>query len=102
MLVHDLLLLIRQHLTRRIRSGEITERGLARKTGLSQSHLHNVLKGARGMTPEVADKILRHMRVSILDLLVDESGELVVRKGPGSEIRSQLDSRTASKYVSKT
>ena len=31
----------------RIRNGELTERGLARRTGISQPHLHNLLKGVR-------------------------------------------------------
>ena len=53
----------------RVRSGELTERGLARLTGVSQSHIHNVLKGVRILSPEVADRILRGLNLSLLDLL---------------------------------
>jgi plasmid maintenance system antidote protein VapI len=101
MLVRDLLSLLRDHLRLRIRNGLITERGLARKTGLSQSHIHNVLKGARILTPEVADQILRHMKLSILELVADERAQLSLRKGPARE-SSQPAARTASRYVSKT
>ena len=30
-----------------VRNGELTERALARTTGVSQPHIHNVLKGKR-------------------------------------------------------
>ena len=53
----------------RIRSGEITERGFAKLTGLSQPHLHNVLKGVRSLSTESADLIFRHLGISIADLL---------------------------------
>ncbi|MFN0105409.1 MAG: hypothetical protein ACKV2U_25390 [Bryobacteraceae bacterium] len=56
----------------RIRNGEISERGLARLTGISQPHVHNVLKGARALSPEFADVILVHFRLSPLDLLSRE------------------------------
>ena len=32
----------------RVRNGELTERGLARLVGVSQPHIHNVLKGSKG------------------------------------------------------
>jgi hypothetical protein len=62
----------------RVRSGEITERGLARLTGLSQPHVHNVLKGVRRLSPETADHLLDQFRITILDLM------------PGEEIRRQM------------
>ncbi len=52
----------------RVRSGELTERRLARLTGVSQPHIHNVLKGARIFSPETADQILENLRISIFDL----------------------------------
>jgi transcriptional regulator with XRE-family HTH domain len=52
----------------RVRGGELTERRLARLIGLSQPHLHNVLKGVRSLSPEVADRILRELKISLLDL----------------------------------
>jgi hypothetical protein len=53
----------------RVRNGELTERRLARLTGISQPHMHNVLKGIRTLSPEVADLLLRELRLSLLDLL---------------------------------
>ena len=53
----------------RIENGEFTERGLARILGISQPQVHNVLKGARKLKPEVADHIMRKLDMSLLDLL---------------------------------
>ncbi len=63
---------LREHLRSRLQSGEITERRLARLAGLSQPHVHNVLKGVRGLSNELADQILRQLRISLLDLLTPE------------------------------
>lgn len=56
----------------RVRNGEFTERGLARRLGISQSHLHNVLAGVRPLTPEMLDVILRGFGMSLLDLFAAE------------------------------
>jgi transcriptional regulator with XRE-family HTH domain len=61
-------LLIR-HLRQRIHCGEVTERGLARVTGISQPHLHNVLKGKRLLSLEMADRILAHLHLDLVSLL---------------------------------
>ena len=58
-----------EHLRERIRSGALTERGLARMAGISQPHVHNVLKGKRVFSIEAADAILRVLRLDLLDLL---------------------------------
>lgn len=58
-----------------LRNGEITERGLAAKVGLSQSHIHNVMKGERNLSGEAADRIMEGMGLTVLDLF--ERGELV-------------------------
>jgi plasmid maintenance system antidote protein VapI len=58
----------------RIKNGDFTERGLARLLGISQSQVHNVLKGARKLQPELADHLMSKLGVSMLDLL--EVGEL--------------------------
>jgi len=64
---------LQQHLLdqvrQRIRNGELTERSLARLTGISQPHVHNVLKGVRALSPELADVILASLRLSPLDLI---------------------------------
>jgi hypothetical protein len=57
------------HLRERVRSGELTERGLARLTGVSQPHIHNVLKGSRAFSVGSADLVLFHLKLDVLDLL---------------------------------
>ncbi len=56
----------------RINSGEFSERSLARVLQVSQPHLHNMLKGARGITGEFADHVMLKFKISILDLITDE------------------------------
>jgi hypothetical protein len=53
----------------RVRNGEFTERGLARIVGVSQPQIHNVLKGARKLTSELADLLLTKLNISVHDLL---------------------------------
>ena len=50
-------------------NGDFTERGLARILGVSQPQMHNVLKGARKLTPELADRLLARLGIDLLDLL---------------------------------
>jgi transcriptional regulator with XRE-family HTH domain len=61
-----------QHIRERVRSGELTERGLARLSGVSQPHLHNVLKGKRLLSAEKADVVLRKLNMDLLDLIRPE------------------------------
>jgi transcriptional regulator with XRE-family HTH domain len=68
----------------RIQSGELTERGFARRIGISQPHVHNVLKGVRNLSPEVFDITLKYFHLSILDL------------APQNELESSLAKRRAS------
>ena len=63
------------HLQVLVRSGELTERGLARITRVSQPHMHNVLKGKRFFSVQTADTILRELRMDVLDLI--DPGELL-------------------------
>ena len=57
------------HLQQRVRGGEITERSLSRVIGVSQPHLHNVLKGKHLLSNTMADRILRHLHLDLLDLI---------------------------------
>jgi len=69
-----------------VHNGALTERGLARRAGLSQSHIHNVLKGRRVLTPTTADRILEALGLSLLDLLEAAEVEPVLgraRQEPG-------------------
>lgn len=79
----------------RVRAGELTERGLARLCGISQPHMHNVLKNIRFLSTEALDRLMRALNVHITDLLWREmtdrdTGVRAVplarnRIGPGSE-----------------
>jgi hypothetical protein len=48
-----------------VRSGAVSERGLARLAGISQPHMHNVLKGIRALSLESADCLMRALDVTI-------------------------------------
>jgi transcriptional regulator with XRE-family HTH domain len=56
-------------LRERVRSGAVTERGLARMVGVSQPHIHNVLKGKRFFSLEKADQVLRSLGLDVLDFI---------------------------------
>ncbi|HWB99940.1 MAG TPA: hypothetical protein VG672_24700 [Bryobacteraceae bacterium] len=68
------------HVRTLVRNGEVTERGLARLAGISQPHLHNVLKGVRAMTPEIGDLLLVTLKLDLLDLFEPEAGHHAGRK----------------------
>ena len=86
MLMNDLLAALKSNLNGRIRNGELTERNLARRIGMSQAHVHNVLKGARILTAEVADLLMLELNLTVGDLVTGE--DLVAgRKPPGRELR---------------
>jgi Cro/C1-type HTH DNA-binding domain len=53
----------------KVQNGEMTERGLARMTGISQPHMHHILKGARRLSVENADRILSQLNMTVIDLL---------------------------------
>ena len=69
---HELQMRLVAFLRERIRSGELTERGLARLTRVSQPHIHNVLKEKRLLSIETSDRILRRLRMDLLDLVRPE------------------------------
>lgn len=72
------------HVLDRIHNGEFTERGFARRIGISQPHMHNVLKGVRSLSLDLSDSILRNLHISLLDLVPTEDLEanLNLRKPP--------------------
>src|SRR3569833_4214259 len=77
-----------------VQAGEISERALARRAGLSQPRLHNVLKGVRAPSPAAAGQLMRALDVSVPHLLwlsphisaseIREVPLLQNRIGPGS------------------
>ena len=74
-----------RYLNELVRRGEVSERGLAHLTGYSQPHIHNVLKGARGMNAELADQLLAGLGVSMMSLFTqDELSGLAPAAAPES------------------
>jgi DNA-binding transcriptional regulator YdaS (Cro superfamily) len=63
----------------RLASGEISERRLAHLIGISQPHMHNVVKGVRLLSPEIADRIVRKLGISLLELFPRQEVEAVWR-----------------------
>jgi transcriptional regulator with XRE-family HTH domain len=72
-----------------VQNGDLTERGLARMIGISQPHMHHILKGVRGLSVEKADRILRTLDMSIVDLLDADLFRIPPRK-----VRSMVGERT--------
>jgi transcriptional regulator with XRE-family HTH domain len=72
-------------LRNRIQNGDLTERRLARLTGISQPHIHNVLKGIRALSPEIADLLLKHLQLTIYDLLQPEETAQHAPSRPATE-----------------
>jgi hypothetical protein len=60
------------HLNQRVSRGEMSERSLARLTRYSQPHIHNVLKGSRALTAELADQVLQQLGIPLVSLLTQE------------------------------
>lgn len=71
------------HIQNRVRNGEISERSLARLTGISQPHVHNVLKGKRLLSPETADQMMMRLHIDLTDLLTAEDLERASRPQVG-------------------
>jgi len=90
----EILLKIVEIARHHVRTGRTTERRLAREAGLSQPHLHNLLKGIRRLSPESADQILEALNLRFSDIIWwlpgdPEPGTRVIpmvrdRIGPGS------------------
>ena len=85
--LYDLLL---RRLQRMIRNGAFTERGLARRVGLSQSHIHNVLNGVRVLTASTADRILESLGLSVVDLIEEEPGAALKKPPHQERVRGRI------------
>jgi hypothetical protein len=86
----------------RIRNGALSERQLAKLSGISQPHMHNILKGKRVLQTRLGDEILRQLRMNTADLTTSAStGEECYRPVPllagtlGTEMRYFQPERTA-------
>lgn len=77
-----------------VQSGEVSERALAGRACISQSHIHNVLKGIRALSPDAADRLMQALDVTIPQVLWSGGGRsaseikavpiLRTRIGPGA------------------
>jgi hypothetical protein len=72
----------------KVRNGEATERGLAKLTGISQPHMHNVLKGQRLLSGELADLILQKLNLTTLDLMEREEMVAFLNRNANLEARA--------------
>jgi hypothetical protein len=66
----------------RVRSGELTERGLARLSGISQPHMHHVLNNLRLLSTEATDRLMKALDLSVPDVLWRSAAE------PGIGVRA--------------
>jgi hypothetical protein len=57
------------HLGSLVRSGDSSERGLARFIGISQPHMHNILKGKKLLSMDTADRILAQLNLDLFDFI---------------------------------
>jgi hypothetical protein len=73
---------LRTTLRERVRNGTLTERGLARTIGISQPHMHHVLKGIRALSPQIADRILASLSLTAFDLVHKPELLRYVQKAP--------------------
>lgn len=71
--------LVLYELRRRVRTGASTERGLAVAIGISQPHMHNVLKGARALSLKKTDAVLGYLGLSVWDLAQQPASAKVER-----------------------
>lgn len=67
--IEQLLTALLEEVRRRVRNGQLTERGLARLAGISQPHLHHILKGKRGITPKLADRMIDILSLDLSALI---------------------------------
>lgn len=72
----DIHIRLTEHIALKVRRGDLTERALAKRVGISQPHLHNVLKGKRCFSLETADLVMEALDMTILDLIRDPAGSL--------------------------
>jgi hypothetical protein len=75
---------------RRVRGGYISERGLARLCGMSQPHMHNVLKQIRSLSTDSADRLMQALQISVADLLWSVGAESEVPMGAVPVVKSRI------------
>jgi hypothetical protein len=76
---------LRQVVQERIAAGELTGLRLSGLTGFRQAHVSNFLNGKRGLSLEGMDKILRALRLNLLDLIDPEEIRALGTRASGSQ-----------------
>ncbi len=69
-------------ITRRVDAGDTTVSSLARRAGISQPHLHLVLKGKRGFSWDFADRAALVIGLRVEDLIASANPRLPPRQPP--------------------
>ena len=77
-------------LSQLLTSGEVTERKLAARLGMSQPHLNNILSGKRKLTSVIADQVLDRLGRNVLDLLDASELTVALEKRNASARRRQV------------
>lgn len=70
-----------------VKQGTFTERRLGRTAGISQPHVHHILKGVRKLTPAAADSFIRALGLNITELL--EDSELRAERSRRAELAGE-------------
>jgi transcriptional regulator with XRE-family HTH domain len=83
----------------RVQAGKLTERGLARLCGVSQPHMHNVLKNIRSLSTEAADRLMRALDISFSDLLWRISTETETGVGDIPMIQNRIGPGTDAVFT---
>jgi transcriptional regulator with XRE-family HTH domain len=88
---HTLQRRLLEYLREVVQNGDATERSLARRTGMSQPHMHNILKGIRSMNSDIADLVLERLGITVYDLPERaELEEAVARRAAAEEPRVDI------------
>ncbi len=81
---------------RKVRRGEMSERGLAKLTGYTQPHIHNVVNGKRRLNSDLADALLRQLGLSAEELAGSAAPQASLPYGRGlAALRNGADGLAA-------
>ncbi len=72
----------------KIRNGEVTERAFARRVGVSQPHIHQVMKGVKTLSAAMSDRVLEGLGLTVHDLTdIEAWPESLTAPPPGWPLR---------------
>lgn len=97
--VQDLERRILRYARQSVSAGVITENRLALAMGLSQPHVHHVLKGKRRCSPAIADGLVRALGITAMDLYtLEELRSLVHASVERAQARIEAELETAAAF----